>query len=272
MTNRPLRILSLGAGVQSSTLALMAEKGEIERPDYAIFADTQSEPKHIYQWLNWLETQLTYPVIHVSAGSLRQELLDACDGIRGAWGRPPFFIKNADGSIGMTNRQCTEDYKLDPIMKKVRELAGIKPRSRGPHEIAVEQIIGISFDEAHRMKPARFRWIRNSYPLVDMRLRRLQCVEWMHKHGFPTPPKSACTFCTYHSDAMWGDIKKNDPESWDDIVYLDRRIRNGNHHLLKGTPYLHRSCRPIEEVDFSSADDYGQIDLFGNECEGMCGN
>lgn len=35
-----MRILSLGAGVQSSTLALMAEHGEIEKPDYAIFADT----------------------------------------------------------------------------------------------------------------------------------------------------------------------------------------------------------------------------------------
>ena len=41
----PTRILSLGAGVQSSTLALMAATGETEhRPDAAIFADTQAEP------------------------------------------------------------------------------------------------------------------------------------------------------------------------------------------------------------------------------------
>lgn len=266
-----LKILSLGAGVQSSTLALMAEHGEIERPDYAIFADTQSEPEEVYTWLNWLESQLSYPVIRVTAGSLRQELLDACDGIRGAWGRPAFFIKNSDGSVGMTRRQCTQDYKIDPIMRKVRELAGVKPKSRGPIEPIVQQIIGISFDEAHRMKPARFRWIRNSYPLVDRRIHRLQCVEWMHKHGFPTPPKSACTFCPYHSDAMWRHIQKYDSASWTDIIYLDERIRNGSHLLLKGTPYLHRSCQPIDQVDFSRAEDYGQADLFGNECEGMCG-
>ena len=39
-----LRILSLGAGVQSTTLALMAAHGEVEAPDCAIFADTGWEP------------------------------------------------------------------------------------------------------------------------------------------------------------------------------------------------------------------------------------
>jgi hypothetical protein len=41
-----LTVLSLGAGVQSSTMALMAAKGEIiPMPDCAIFADTGAEPK-----------------------------------------------------------------------------------------------------------------------------------------------------------------------------------------------------------------------------------
>jgi len=41
-----LRALSLGAGVQSTTLALMAAHGEIgPMPDCAIFADTGWEPQ-----------------------------------------------------------------------------------------------------------------------------------------------------------------------------------------------------------------------------------
>ena len=41
-----LRVLSLGAGVQSTTLALMAAHGEIgPMPDCAIFADTGWEPR-----------------------------------------------------------------------------------------------------------------------------------------------------------------------------------------------------------------------------------
>jgi len=33
-----MKIISLGAGVQSTTLALLAHHGEIEPPDYAVFA------------------------------------------------------------------------------------------------------------------------------------------------------------------------------------------------------------------------------------------
>ena len=53
-----LRVLSLGAGVQSSTLALMIEKGEIPMVDCAIFADVKGEPQEVYKWLDWLETEL----------------------------------------------------------------------------------------------------------------------------------------------------------------------------------------------------------------------
>ena len=47
-----LRALSLGAGVQSTTLALMASHGEIgPMPDCAIFADTGWEPQAVYDHL-----------------------------------------------------------------------------------------------------------------------------------------------------------------------------------------------------------------------------
>ena len=51
---KELTILSLGAGVQSTCLALMAAKGEVTpMPDAAIFADTH-EPKEVYEHLDWL--------------------------------------------------------------------------------------------------------------------------------------------------------------------------------------------------------------------------
>jgi len=47
-----LRVLSLGAGVQSTTMALMAAHGEImSMPNCAIFADTGWEPKAVYEHL-----------------------------------------------------------------------------------------------------------------------------------------------------------------------------------------------------------------------------
>jgi 3'-phosphoadenosine 5'-phosphosulfate sulfotransferase (PAPS reductase)/FAD synthetase len=70
----PLHIISLGAGVQSSTMALMAAHGEITpMPAAAVFADTQAEPASVYKWLDWLERQLPFPVARVTRGSLEQD-------------------------------------------------------------------------------------------------------------------------------------------------------------------------------------------------------
>jgi len=67
--NKP-HVISLGAGVQSSTMALMAAHGEIHpMPDCAVFADTQVEPQSVYRWLDWLEKQLPFPV-HGSQGGI----------------------------------------------------------------------------------------------------------------------------------------------------------------------------------------------------------
>lgn len=61
MSPEPIHILSLGAGVQSSTLALMAAAGEVTpMPVAAVFADTGDEPTSVYRWLDWLTTQLRW--------------------------------------------------------------------------------------------------------------------------------------------------------------------------------------------------------------------
>ncbi len=50
--NYDLKVLSLGAGVQSSVMLLMADRGLLgDKPDVAIFADTQWEPKEVYEHL-----------------------------------------------------------------------------------------------------------------------------------------------------------------------------------------------------------------------------
>lgn len=255
--------------MQSSTLALMIAHGEIEPIDHAIFADTGAEPMKVYEWLDWLEPKLPFPVHRVARGNLRDNVLAAARGESKRCSSPPFYTTNGSGSEGALRRQCTQDYKIIPIQNKVRELAGIKPRQR-VKGFKVEQLIGISWDEAQRMKPSRLPFVLHSYPLIDRHMTRGHCLEWMQSKGYPLPPKSACTFCPYHDDAMWRDLQLNDPESFVDAVMVDRAIRNG----FSGSThkhYLHRSLKPIDEIDFTTAEEAGQGRLFGNECEGMCG-
>jgi len=259
-----LNIISLGAGVQSSTMALMAAHGEITpMPDCAIFADTGAEPKKVYEWLNFLETKLPFPVAKVAKGNLRDGINGWAAGANRIEARPPFFTSGG----GMLRRQCTQDFKIAPIRKHVRELIGLKPGQRGPKEIAVIQWIGISTDEASRMKPSRDSYIKMRWPLIELGMSRTDCLNWMAKHGYPKPAKSACTFCPYHDNAMWRDMRDNDPESWADAVAIDATIRKGDSQRW----YLHRDLKPLDEVDLRTKEQAGQQSMFNDECSGMCG-
>ena len=73
---RSLTVISLGGGVQSSVMALMAGDGAFDRvPDCAVFADTKWEPPSIYTHLDWLEGQLRFPLYVVDNGrNLREDV------------------------------------------------------------------------------------------------------------------------------------------------------------------------------------------------------
>lgn len=125
-TEEPLRILSLGAGVQSTALLMLVLDGEVQA-DAAIFADTGWEPAAVYAHLEQLRVLAAmrgFPVYVVSNGNIRNtasqtDFYDA-----------PYYLRNPDGSDGMSRRQCTHQLKIVPIRRKTRELMaarGLKP-------------------------------------------------------------------------------------------------------------------------------------------------
>ena len=121
-----LRVLSLGAGVQSSTLALMIKHEEVPMVDCAIFSDTMGEPKAVYEWLDWLKKQLPFPVYIVSKGDLMQCMLDSVNGDpKHKFLQVPLHsVHIKTGKHHMLRRQCTVEYKIKPIINKTRELLG----------------------------------------------------------------------------------------------------------------------------------------------------
>jgi len=270
-------IISLGAGVQSSTMALMTARGEITpMPKAAIFADTQAEPKAVMEWLDWLETQLPYPIIRVSKGNLRESSLRV---IRSQKSKMlylkrliPCYVKNPHtGNRGIMGRTCTSDYKIEVLVREARKLCDWK---RGEKRKLVDMLIGISRDEIIRMKPSRNSWIENRWPLIDLEMTRQDCLNWMKRNGYPEPPRSACTFCPFHSDNEWQRIKTDTPDEWADVVQYEKDLQAAarRQEAMKGIPYLHESCKPIETVDFTrNIPTHYQVSLFGNECEGLCG-
>ena len=277
------RFLSLGAGVQSSALALMITKGEIPIVEAGIFADTGAEPEAVYKWLDWLKSTVSFPIYKVKIGDLywhtlwflnNMPLVDEGLSI-------PFFTKeNTKRGVGMMVRQCTYIYKILPVTMKIRNLLNVKKYKKINKKIGdqgIDLLLGISYDEALRMKQNKNKYFNNIYPLVDLKINRQDCIDWIKKNYNKTPPRSSCIFCPYHSNKEWLKIKEN-KNDWDKLVKFDRGLRDtkdwwgqGKRNIKnKNNLYLHYSCKPIEEVDFKTKED-NKSSLTDACEEGYCG-
>jgi 3'-phosphoadenosine 5'-phosphosulfate sulfotransferase (PAPS reductase)/FAD synthetase len=263
--DRDLRVLSLGAGVQSSTLFYKILNNEIEPVDCAIFADTGNEPKAVYDYLQHLTNFANFPIYIVSKGNIIDDSLAVAEkGTNKGFLTMPVKGVDENGKQVMGRRQCTNDYKIQPINKKIRELLGVK-RLTG---FNVEVVMGISLDEIQRAKEPINKWQVNCYPLIENKITRHDCLEYIKLHEYKTPPRSACIVCPYHSNKEWLHMKENNPDEFQFAVDFDLKIRTTSSNGVKN--YLHSSMKPLGEIDFNQYKD-PQYKLFDDECSGICG-
>lgn len=274
MTPTPtITALSMGAGVQTTAIALMICEGRLERPDCAIFADTGWEPAQVYRQVDRIAAELERAGVEfyrVQKGNLRNAAVDP----DGRFAAIPYFVRNEDGSQGLGRRQCTKEYKLEPIMRKCRELLGAKPPDfryvprDGRH---VEQWIGFSTDEIGRVNHKHENlYTTKRYPLLELDMSRRDCRRYLDAVGWGDTVKSACIGCPYHGNKQWRDLRDNHPDEWADAVEFDRQIRKGGARkragVLKGEAFLHRSMLPLDVAPIDKIDRKelreAQLDLF----------
>ena len=271
-----VRSLSLGAGVQSTVLALLADREEygLEKPDVAVFADTGWEPPSVYRHLDWLQSQLSYELVRVSAGNIRDNIMNGLNTDGHNYLTIPAFLINPDGSNATAARQCTTQYKINPIHRYLRERLGIPHGQRAHKEVFAEIWMGISADEALRGKDSREEWVVNRFPLIELGFSRSQLLMWFQEN-YPDRylPRSSCVGCPYRTNAEWKWLKVNEPKAFQDAVDVDWALRNNpivkNAITKKGQAFLHRTRLPLSDVDFDDIPDYDSVML--DECEGVCG-
>lgn len=259
-----LTAISLGAGLQSSVLVEMVAEGELPRPDLVIFADTQDEPQYVYDQVKHLHQRL-------SAKGIRLEIVTKGDMIKdiyagGRFAAMPLFTRNAEGEKAQLKRQCTSEYKIAPIERQIkvellrRNLAkqvtknydtGARIDTYVKKGVIVEQWLGITADEAERMATSRHFWQRLRYPLVERRMTRQDCADWLTARGLPVPQKSSCRHCPYHDNQYWLDMRLNRPEDWKKVAKFDNDLRNGELRIAataRNPIYLHRTLIPLSEL------------------------
>lgn len=267
MTEFDFTYLSLGAGVQSTALLIMSALGlhGCPKADVAIFADTGDEPAWVYEQLRTLQAWSPIPIHVVSKGHLSADVEARHNGTKSRVAAIPAWTHGADGRASLLRRHCTREYKIEPIEKKVRQLLGYQKGQRVKKYVRC--LLGISLDEAERIRPSRTPWITNAFPLIDARMRRRDCLSLIAERGLPEPKKSSCVFCPYHSDSFWRDLKADHADEWNRAVKFDGTIRDMSMSGVRSPVFLHRSLKPLGEVDFTDR----QGDFFAEECSGHCG-
>lgn len=186
---------------------------------------------------------------------------------------------------GRIKRECTGKYKIEPIERKIRELAGARvwtepcrwcaatgvrlapwdveagegPCSvcagtgqrrrvgRAPKGTRVRHIIGFSVDEIDRVTTLGFPdAITPVFPLLDAGLSRTDC-EHIIRHDGRTPVRSTCKICPNHGNRLWREMRDNRPDEWEETCRRDEAMREMPG--LRGKRYLHASCVPLREAN-----------------------
>jgi hypothetical protein len=241
-----LRVLSLGWGVQSFTLAAMSALGELPKLDVLIHADTSWERQATYEfaakWQPWLESKGMLVVSALSLSARRPQVNRTNINI-------PAYFRNEEGKVGQINRQCTGAWKVFIVKQLIRQEMAIRGIKLGSE--VVEQWLGISWDEATRARSSQDKYIKIRWPFLEKetRMRRGDCIKWLLEHGLEVPHKSSCTHCAYHNQKDWEEQKRDAPLDWAQSVVFDNSIRNLS--TKRGRQlFVHRSTKPLSQAVF----------------------
>lgn len=240
-----------GGGVQSAAIAALIVTGAIQKPDFAVIADTGFEQSTTWEYM---DAVITPALKSVGVTLHRVKSSDfATVGLYGGKDRDTLLMPvftDKSGEQGKLPGYCSTEWKRR-VVQRWATAQGVD---------ACDMWIGISTDEMRRVNLTRGKWT-NRYPLVEKMMNRGDCVALVEKLGWPTPPRSSCWNCPNHLAGEWREIRER-PEEWAQAVKFDREIR-----VRDPNAYLHHDCVPLDRANL---DDMNGV-LFGHDCEsGLC--
>ncbi len=264
-----VRAFSYGGGVQSTAALVLAAQGRIDYRTF-LFANVGADSEHPDTLRYVHQTAMPYAEREgIELVELRKTTRD---------GKPQTLMQRIDASarsipIPMRmgedgapgNRTCTAEFKIRVVEKELQR--------RGATKTAPATIgLGISIDEFQRMKTAddpRTPYQRRAYPLIDLRLNRQDCLNIISGAGLPTPGRSACFFCPFHTADEWQRLARTRPDLFEQACELEDKLHARGETLGRGSFFLTRRGLPLREVH--NGDQTTMLDEESDGCEsGYC--
>lgn len=264
------QVWSCGGGTQSCAIGALIVQGKLPKPDVSVIADTGYETQATWDYFNGVLhpalLAVGVDVVRVKASEWnkkRSELFwvypeesnkenkDTCVTI-------PAFT-HIGGETGKLKNLCTGNWKVETIDKFLSKSLGLTKSK-------IVKWIGFSRDETRRISKMMvgedYKKGLIRFPLLsDFPTTRREAIKLVESMGWPTPPRSACWMCPNHHDNEWRLLKKERPDEFQKAVNIEKEIQ-----LKDPDAWLHRSCKPLGEIDFTEEED-----LFSRPCDsGSC--
>lgn len=262
-----MKILSCGAGMQSTALALMSCENKITSNkfpmvpvyDAVIFCDLGKEPPWVIEQVHFIEKACKDVDIpfYILFTHLYQDF-------KANFGKSrtvaiPFWSVDKFGKKGKMMRHCTIDYKINTIEKFVRwTLLGYKKGARTRKEDinAHEMHIGFSVEEKHRCSGSHNGMFVNVFPLVEMNLERKHNYAYILDVWGLDTKASACNFCPFHRNYFFKHLKENHIDDYKELLELDNILEVQQPNTkINSKIYISRSRKRIKDLtDFECCD------------------
>lgn len=235
-----MKILSCGAGQQSTALALMscenAILGENKYPlvpiyDAVLFCDLGGERQWVYEQVDFIAKcckEAKIPFYVLQDKNLYKDYLDNYGEARVC--TIPFWSIDENGKKGKMTRHCTIDYKIVQMQNFVRwNLLGYKKGQRTrPEDIGAHEMhIGFTYEEQRRIFDSKHKLFVNKFPMVEMKLTRADNYAYIKERWGLETRASACLFCPFHTNYFFEECRNNCQKDYKKILAMDEKLERG---------------------------------------------
>jgi hypothetical protein len=254
-----MNILSLGAGMQSTALALMACENRhspgthplVPVYDAVIYCDLGFEAPWVQAQVEFIQKACgeCHIPFYILDCNLYQDYLEHFG--RSRTSTVPFRTLSPEGKRGKLFRACTLDYKIQRIRNFVRwELLGYQKGQRlRPEDVGAHQLhLGFSLEESRRAFDSPYPLFVNRFPLVEMGFVRADCYRYNLEVWKLDTKASACAFCPFHTNYFFNHLRRHEPASYEKLVGFDQMLQTRPLRNFRSQLFISSSYKRIEDL------------------------
>lgn len=236
---------SCGGGRQSVGIGALIVRGNLPKPDIAVIVDTERENSSTWTYYGEI-LQPELARVGVDLVRVKKSDFATVDLYRNDDLLIPAFTTQT-GKVSKLPTFCSNEWKQRVVRRYLRSI-GVTD---------CDLWLGISTNEADRMKDSGLKWLRHVYPLIDLGFTVEDCIRVTEEVGWPPAFWSSCWMCPNKGKAEWLALTDDDFQK---AQRFEKRIQETDPFV-----FLTRTGRPLTRESITTAEAH-TLDHCGPHC------